>query len=77
MQRIRNVLITQCRFLLFRSARPDLQNHFPDYLAYILIVAWLVGIGRYWDHPAAEVWQYAGLGPLLYAPLYGLSIFLI
>ena len=75
--RLRDVFITQIRFLLFQPARPDLQNRFPDYLTYILLVSWLAGIGRYWDHPAAEPWQYAGLGSVIYVFVLSALLYLV
>ncbi len=75
--RIRNVLVTQANFLLFRHARPDLKNRFPDWLVYILIVTWLTGIGRYWDHPGAEPWQYAGLGSIIYVFILSAFLYLV
>ncbi len=75
--RIRNVLAAQANFLLFRPIQPDLKNRFPDYLVYILIVTWLTGIGRYWDHPAAEPWQYAGLGSIIYVFILSTFLYLV
>jgi hypothetical protein len=77
MQRFRDVLITQARFLLFRPARPNLKNRYRDYLVYILIVTWLTGIGRYWDHPGAEPWQYAGLGSIAYVFVLAAILYLV
>ncbi|RUO38653.1 hypothetical protein CWE13_03125 [Aliidiomarina shirensis] len=31
-----------------------------------IAAAWLCGIGRYWDNPRAELWQYLGLGSVAY-----------
>ncbi|QKK01268.1 MAG: hypothetical protein HND55_00590 [Pseudomonadota bacterium] len=36
------------------------------YLAFGLLFTWLVGIGRYWDNPRADLWQYIGLGSVVY-----------
>jgi hypothetical protein len=36
------------------------------YLIYGLLVTWVTGIGRYWDNPRAELWQYFGLGSVAY-----------
>jgi hypothetical protein len=43
-------------------------------LAWGLFVTWLAGMGRYWDHPNANWWQYAGLGSVAY--VFVLSAFL-
>jgi hypothetical protein len=60
------ILQDQRDLLLFRPFRPSLKEHGPAYLAWGLLTAWLAGIGRYWDHPNASVWQYAGLGSVAY-----------
>ncbi|MEM7348588.1 MAG: hypothetical protein AAF485_30540, partial [Chloroflexota bacterium] len=64
----------QFRLLTFRKVRFDLERSFFPYLIYIVTIAWVVGIGRYWDHPDAYVWQYAGLGSVAY--IFVLSTFL-
>lgn len=66
MTHLREVLVTQKDLLIFRVVKPDLKNHFPAYIGYALVVTWLVGLGRYWDHPNAALWQYAGLGSIAY-----------
>ena len=53
---------------------PDIKAHWPAYLAWGLFTAWLAGIGRYWDHPSAGWWQYAGLGSVAY--VFVLAFFL-
>jgi hypothetical protein len=60
------VLADQRDILLFRPFKPDLKQHRLAYFAWGLFVTWLAGLGRYWDHPNAEPWQYAGLGSLAY-----------
>jgi len=60
--------------LLFRPFKPALKDHWAGYLAWGLFVTWLAGMGRYWDHPNANWWQYAGLGSVAY--VFVLSAFL-
>ena len=67
----RDILRTQLKFLLFRSVRISTAEDFRPWLLYVLAVTWLVGIGRYWDHPSAHLWQYLGLGSVFY--IFGLS----
>ncbi len=71
---LQHVLTEQFRLLVFRDVSFDIERRFTTYLAYVLVVSWLVGIGRYWDHPNAYAWQYAGLGSVAY--VFVLSIFL-
>ena len=68
------ILRVQFATLLFRPAIPDLKTHFKAYLLYVLLVTWIAGVGRYWDHPDAQLWQYLGLGSIAY--IFVLSAFL-
>lgn len=63
---IKDILNNQVSFLLFRPIRLNLQKNFIPYLVFVVGSSWLVGIGRYWDHPSAEWWQYFGLGSVAY-----------
>lgn len=60
------MLRTQVDFLLFRPVRISVRTEFRRWFLYVLTVTWLVGVGRYWDHPSAETWQYFGLGSVAY-----------
>lgn len=62
---LRRFLDTQLRFLTFRSA-PIRAGELGPFLGFALGITWLAGIGRYWDHPSAALWQYAGLGSVAY-----------
>ncbi len=74
---IREVLVTELKFLAFRPVRPDLVQYGNYYLALGLLAAWLAGIGRYWDNPRAEVWQHMGLGSLAYVFILSLILWLL
>jgi hypothetical protein len=74
---IQEILRTQFAFLAFRKIRPNLGEHLLAYLAYVLVVTWLVGMGRYWDHPSAQPWQYAGLGSVAYIFILSLVLYLV
>ncbi|MBI2923529.1 MAG: hypothetical protein HYY18_20935 [Planctomycetes bacterium] len=60
--RFTEVLRTASRLLTFRATREEMLAFGPRHLVFGLIATWLVGIGRYWDHPSASAFQYAGLG---------------
>lgn len=62
--RFPGVLRTAVRLLTFRATREEMLAFGPRHLAFGLVATWLVGIGRYWDHPSASAFQYAGLGSL-------------
>jgi hypothetical protein len=68
------VLRDQRDLLLFRPFKPAISEHWQGYLAWGLFTAWLAGVGRYWDHPNASWWQYAGLGSVAY--VFVLALFL-
>lgn len=74
---LRKVLEDQRDLLLFRPFKPAIKDHWLAYLAWGLFVTWLAGIGRYWDHPNANWWQYAGLGSVAYVFVLGTFLWLI
>lgn len=71
------IMRDQRDLLLFRSIKPDLKNHFSAYFVWGLAVTWLAGIGRYWDHPNAETWQYLGLGSVAYVFVLSMLLWLV
>ncbi len=73
----REVVATQFRILYFRPVRISLKDDFVPLLSWVLVVTWVVGIGRYWDHPSAGWWQYAGLGSLAYIVCLSTLLFLV
>ena len=73
----REMLRTQFAFLAFRPARISLKDDFWRWFTFVVIVTWLAGIGRYWDHPSAEVWQYLGAGSVIYIFCLSTLLYLI
>jgi hypothetical protein len=71
------MLRTQFEFLVFRPIQISPQQKFWRWFAFVIVVTWLVGIGRYWDHPSAEVWQYLGVGSVAYIFCLSTLLFLI
>jgi hypothetical protein len=71
------ILQDQRDLLLFRPFKPALKDHWVAYLAWGLFVTWLAGMGRYWDHPNANWWQYAGLGSVAYVFVLAAFLWLI
>ena len=74
---IREVLVTTGRMLIFQPTRPDLRRLGPLYIAAALLFSLLAGVGRYWDNPAAEWWQYAGLGSVVYIFLLAAVLYVL
>jgi hypothetical protein len=62
---LKKIWADQLRLLSFRQLKLDLAN-FNAYLLHGLLITWLCGIGRYWDNPRADLWQYLGLGSVAY-----------
>ncbi len=65
------------KILFFRFTKEDIHSFKQSHLFIGLIGTWLAGIGRYWDHPDAELLQYAGLGSVIYIFLLAMLIYVI
>lgn len=50
---------------------------FNWYLAFGIGFTWLCGIGRYWDNPRADLWQYLGLGSVAYIFIMAFILWLL
>jgi hypothetical protein len=77
MKTLAALMTDQWRILTFRAPSRAIAENFGAYLTFGLVVTWLVGIGRYWDHPSAALWQYLGLGSLAYVFVLAAVIWLI
>ncbi len=73
----KEVLVTELKFLCFLPVRPDMKRLGLHYLFLAVGTAWLAGLGRYWDHPSAQWWQYAGLGSVAYIFVLALIMWLL
>ena len=74
---IKTLLQDEWRFLTFRTMSQAIRTHWQAYLVFGLLFTWLAGIGRYWDNPRAELWQYFGLGSVAYVFVLALLIWLL
>ena len=66
MENIAGAAALWARVLTFRASRRDLQDLRGVHLAGGILATWLVGMGRYWDHPRANLLQYLGTGSVAY-----------
>lgn len=66
MESLKQMLVDTLRVLSFRQPSPAIATEWQRYLAFGLACTWLVGVGRYWDSPAAALWQKLGLGSVAY-----------
>lgn len=73
---LKEALAIQFRFLFFKEVKPDLKNHPKVFAGMVLFFTWLAGVGRYWDNPKAHLWQYLGLGSLVYIYVMAFLIFI-
>lgn len=71
---IGKILANEWRFLTFRRTDSHLREHPAAYLTFGFVCTWLVGVGRYWDNPRAELWQSLGLGSIVYVLILALVI---
>lgn len=69
-----NVLRTTGRLLAFRLKEKEFLELGGRHLVFGLVCAWLVGMGRYWDDPGAQILQRLGVGSVIY--VFALSLFL-
>ncbi|MEO1037634.1 MAG: hypothetical protein AAFX44_18900 [Pseudomonadota bacterium] len=74
---VTDMLTTQLAFLAFRPARIAVKRDFWRWFTFVLLVTWLAGVGRYWDHPDAAPWQYLGLGSVAYIFCLSIVLYLI
>ena len=73
-QSILNVVI---RLLTFRITREELLLFNYKHLAFGIACTWIVGIGRWWDDPGANLLQHLGIGSVVYIFLLSLLLWLV
>lgn len=74
---LKTLLLDEWHFLTFRPLSPAIRTHWYLYLAFGLLFTWLAGLGRYWDNPRAQLWQYAGLGSVAYVFVLALLLWVL
>ncbi|MCZ7678969.1 MAG: hypothetical protein M5U28_09535 [Sandaracinaceae bacterium] len=75
MQASSPVLRVALRVLTLQVTREELLGLDRRHLTLGLGVTWLVGIGRWWDDPGANLLQHLGLGSLAYVVALSLLLF--
>ena len=66
LSRIPYVFRQTFRFLTFQSLKIEGKRDLLHLAIAGIVFAWIAGLGRYWDHPSAHIWQYMGLGSVIY-----------
>ncbi len=74
--KLKRVVSDELKLLFFRDFKFD-TSIFNWYLCFGIIFTWVCGVGRYWDNPRAELWQYMGLGSVIYIFILALILWLI
>jgi hypothetical protein len=64
------------RILTFQASREELANLNATHLAVGLVWTWVVGIGRWWDDPGANLILHLGLGSVAYVFVLSLVLWL-
>lgn len=57
---------TTGRLLTFRLTKEEFLQFDTRHLVFGLICTWIVGMGRWWDDPGANLLQHLGLGSIIY-----------
>jgi hypothetical protein len=73
---LKRILSDELKLLTFQSFKLD-TSIFSRYLVFGLFFTWVCGIGRYWDNPKAELWQFLGLGSVVYVFILAFILWLI
>lgn len=69
---------TWLRYLFLRLSAEELRVvPWRVYLGPALVVTWLAGMGRYWDHPSASGFQMLGIGSVVYVFVLALVLCIV
>ena len=72
-----NTFNTVIRLLSFKLTREEMLQFDKSHFIAGLIGTWIVGMGRYWDDPGANILQHLGLGSVIYIFVLAALIWLI
>lgn len=74
---MKNVFSDIISILTFRFSGSDIARLNRTHLIVGLVCTWIVGMGRYWDNPRAELLQKLGVGSLVYVFVLALFLWLV
>lgn len=63
---VKRISIDALRLITFRITEGEMLAFDRGHLIFGLVATWLVGMGRYWDDPGANILQHLGIGSLIY-----------
>ena len=72
-----NLVRDAVRLLTFRLTPDEFAEFDNRHLAFGLFCTWLVGVGRWWDDPGANILQHLGLGSIVYIFVLALVLCLV
>jgi hypothetical protein len=73
----RSIFSAVIRLLTFRTTREEFLQFDNRHLAFGIASTWVVGIGRWWDDPGANLLQHLGIGSVVYIFLLSLLLWLV
>jgi hypothetical protein len=71
---MKGILFTAGRLLIFKATPEELHALDRRHLVFGLLCTWLVGMGRLWEDPKANLLQHLGVGSVVY--IFVLALFL-
>lgn len=74
---MKTLLTAPLRVITFRLTVEEFNSWGARHLLYGIVLAWIAGMGRYWDNPRAALWQHLGLGSVVYVFALGVFLFLL
>jgi len=74
---LKQLLSETFRLLTFRNAKIDVSANPLLYAGWAILLAWIAGIGRYWDHPNPSLFEALGLRSVAYIFVLTTILFLI
>lgn len=75
--KVSNILSAVVRLLTFRISREEFLRFNYKHLAFGIACTWIVGIGRWWDDPRANLLQHLGIGSVIYIFVLSLLLWLV
>jgi len=74
---LKSLVSETVRLLTFRNVKIDTTSSPLAYGLWVIGLAWLAGIGRYWDHPSPSLFELSGLRSVAYIFILSTILYLI
>lgn len=74
---LKQAIRDEVRLLTFSVPRDRLDGLGNSHLLLGLIMTWIVGMGRWWDDPSANLLQQAGVGSIIYIFVLAFALWLV